>query len=184
MKKILAIGDSLVQGYGVAAHENWVSLLSAYLGPDFKLVNRGLNGDLSSHVVDRLALSLEEEAFYGVLILCGANDLMGSLSVDQVLLSYQACQDLGEAAGTRTLFLLPPKPSFLSEEPFAHMQAYVSLSRKLEDLYGRVPWPHLNLDPLFGGVDSLFIDGIHPSPEGHGLIAQAVFKYGKKETYW
>ncbi|NCD26286.1 MAG: arylesterase, partial [Deltaproteobacteria bacterium] len=73
---ILAFGDSLTAGYGLAPSESFAARLEQRLlakGRSVRVTNAGLSGDTSSGGLDRLPWSLQDKPDLVILEL-GAND--------------------------------------------------------------------------------------------------------------
>jgi len=91
--KIICIGDSLTQGYGVPSSANWVAITNKIEGVE--VINKGINGDTTGGVVERF----KKGVFYGkpnfVFIIGGANDIivgnnLGSVQANIMAMVHQA----------------------------------------------------------------------------------------------
>lgn len=175
MTKFLAFGDSYVAGYGVDFDQCWVSRLEKLMNRP--IVNLGINGawitELSEHPP---AL----EAGDVLLVLGGANDFLGEGTVAQVMASYESLKTYANKAGARCLIILPPTPVIVDEDLFVGFNMIRSLQEKLKELDEKAEGLHL--DKVIPKDPALYIDGIHLTPEGHGLIARAVYKYGVEKN--
>jgi len=75
---LLAFGDSLTQGYGLADPDGFVPALEAWLqaeGADVIVINGGVSGDTTAGGAARIAWSLTPEVD-AVLVALGGNDLL------------------------------------------------------------------------------------------------------------
>ncbi|SMH40656.1 arylesterase [Maritimibacter sp. HL-12] len=75
---LLAFGDSLTQGYGLADRDGFVPTLEAWLqaeGADVIVINGGVSGDTTAGGAARIAWSLTPEVD-AVLVALGGNDLL------------------------------------------------------------------------------------------------------------
>src|SRR4051794_14505296 len=75
--KIIAFGDSLTAGFGLAEKESYPYLLQEKLkadGYDFEVVNAGVSGDTSLGGLERSDWVLDQENAKIVIIELGAND--------------------------------------------------------------------------------------------------------------
>jgi len=75
---LLAFGDSLTQGYGLAQQDGFVSTLEAWLrarGADVNVINAGVSGDTTAGGAARIVWSLTPEVD-AVLVALGGNDLL------------------------------------------------------------------------------------------------------------
>src|SRR5665647_575487 len=72
--KIVCIGDSLTQGFGVSNRENWVALMNKSSKVEF--INKGINGDTTSGMLSRFNKDVIEEKPKIVIIMGGLNDII------------------------------------------------------------------------------------------------------------
>lgn len=171
MTKIIAFGDSYVAGYGVDFDQCWVYKLEQLLRRP--IANLGINGawitELSEHPP---ALETGDV----LLVLGGANDFLGEGTVAQVVASYESLKAYANKAGARCMIILPPTPVIVEEDLFVGLNMIRSLQEKLKELDEKAEGLHL--DRVIPKDSALYIDGIHLTPEGHRLIACAVYEYG------
>lgn len=79
---VLALGDSLTQGYGLPAEEGFVPQLEAWLeaqGAEVVLVNGGVSGDTSAGGAARVEWSLTPEVD-AMIVALGANDMLRGIA--------------------------------------------------------------------------------------------------------
>ncbi len=77
MKKIYAFGDSITFGMGADTNGGWVSLLNEKLqkeSKDIEIINKGVPGDTSKDLLERIEESLLYTNPYVVIIAIGIND--------------------------------------------------------------------------------------------------------------
>ena len=75
---VLALGDSLTQGYGLVESEGFVPQMQAWLRErdvDARLINGGVSGDTTAGGAARVAWSLTEEVD-AMIVALGGNDLL------------------------------------------------------------------------------------------------------------
>ena len=172
---IVAFGDSLTAGYGVAPEESYPALLAARLraeGYPHRVVNAGVSGDTTAGGLRRVdwALKLKPEI---VLIELGANDALRGQDLRQVRANLDALVARFEAGGTRVLLLgmrLPPNYGARYAGAFEKVYEDVARQRKVA------------LMPFFldgvGAVARLNQpDGIHPTAEGYRIIVERLWPY-------
>ncbi len=78
---ILALGDSLTEGLGVAESDNYPSQLQRLLPAHIKVINAGLSGETSTGLLNRLDWVLKQQPDLTILNI-GANDAMRALPID------------------------------------------------------------------------------------------------------
>src|SRR5215207_1640755 len=77
--KIVAFGDSLTAGYGLAPQESYPALLQKLIDADgfeYEVVNAGVSGDTSAGGVRRIDWSLDAGSVRFVILELGANDFL------------------------------------------------------------------------------------------------------------
>lgn len=97
--RITALGDSLVQGYGLPQGDGLVPQLQNWLqeqGAEVRLTNAGVSGDTTAGGAARIDWTLADQP-KGLIVLLGGNDLLRGLpplqaraNLRQILLAAQA----------------------------------------------------------------------------------------------
>jgi acyl-CoA thioesterase-1 len=85
--KIVAFGDSLTAGFGLAEIESYPYLLQNRLnkeGYDYEVVNAGVSGETSLGGRERIDWVLEQERVEILILELGANDLLRGIPVDRM----------------------------------------------------------------------------------------------------
>lgn len=175
-KTILFLGNSLSAGYGVPAGKAFPDRLAAKidsLGWNFEVVNAGVSGETTSGGARRIDWLLRREIDVLVLEL-GGNDALRGLPVELTKQNLQAIIDKTRKAYPDVCIVL------------AGMQAPPNLGKPFTSRF-RAIYPQLAeendavLIPFLlegvGGVRELNLaDGIHPTAEGHRIIAENVWE--------
>ena len=169
---ILALGDSLTAGYGLARDDSFPRQLEISLatsGYTVTVINAGVSGDTSAGGLARLdwALAVNPQI---VLVELGANDALRGLdpaqtydNLDQILIRLKK-------AGCRIVFAGMRAPRSLGlDYTLEFDQIYPDLAER-HDLYfypffleGVATDPGLNQ-----------ADGIHPNAEGVGVVVKGI----------
>jgi acyl-CoA thioesterase-1 len=174
---IVALGDSLTAGLGVAAHEAWPALLQARLareGYPHRVVNAGVSGDTSAGGVRRLDWVLRAKPDV-VIVELGANDGLRGLPVDALRANLETIVRRVQAARARVLLTgmrLPPNYGAAYTREFA--AAFASVAKKTAVAF----MPFL-LDGVAAEASLNQPDGIHPTAAGHAVIADRLWPYLK-----
>jgi acyl-CoA thioesterase I len=172
---IVALGDSLTAGLGVAPDEAYPALLEARLqreGYRYRVVNAGVSGDTSAGGLRRLDWALRQKPEVAIVEL-GANDGLRGQSPAATRANLRAILDRLHAAGVRVLLAGMRVPPNYGEE-FSR-----DFARVFADLGQR---PGVSLMPfLLEGVAAnprlTQADGIHPTAEGYRVVAERMYPY-------
>jgi acyl-CoA hydrolase len=166
---VVALGDSLTAGAGVAREQAWPDLLASRTG--WEIVNAGVNGDTSSGALGRLPALLEEHEPVLVLVALGGNDMLRRIPQEQTVANLGKVLDMVRAHGAKPVLLATPKPSVagavfqsLSAADFYRSVAEAHQVPLIEDAIAEVL-----SDPAMKG------DPLHPNAAGHTQLAQKIF---------
>ena len=177
--RLIALGDSLTQGYGLPPGDGLVPQLQAWLngqGADVVVVNAGVSGDTTAGGRARLGWTLSEGAD-AMIVALGGNDLL--LGLDPAMSRANLTAILDEAAARDLPVLLIP-----IESPGNYGPDYArDFNAIFPDLAKRdgVTLGTSYLDPIMKTGDPAEIvrgllqsDGLHPSAEGVARIVQVL----------
>lgn len=173
---ILFFGNSLTAGLGVEPEQAFPGLIDHRLdslGYPYRTVNAGLSGETTASGVNRLEWVLRQPVDIFVLEL-GANDGLRGIPLSETRKNLQTLVEQVRKANPGVQIILtgmqlPPNmgPEYTAE--FRQIFPDLAFSHKLE----LVPF----LLEGVGGVPELNqADGIHPTPEGHKILAENVWK--------
>lgn len=175
---VLALGDSLTQGYGLAAEEGFVPQLSAWLarhGTPATILNAGVSGDTTAGGLARLEWSLTPEVD-AVIVNLGGNDLLRGLDP---ALSRANLEAILQAVTARDLPVLLIGLGAPGNYGPAYKAAYDAIFPDLAARYGVALEP--NFFAAIGGNAEAAIaegymqaDGIHPNAKGVAAIVDAL----------
>ena len=169
---VVFLGDSLTAGLGVAeadAFPEQARQLLAAEGVAMRVVNAGVSGDTTAGGLARLDWVLRGRPDVLVVGL-GANDGLRGLALEQSEANLRAIIAGARAAGARVLLLgmlLPP--NYGPDYTAAFRDLYPRLADELE-----VPLVPFLLTGVAGIPELNQADGIHPTAEGHRLMAAIV----------
>lgn len=172
---IIALGDSLTAGQGVAEEEAYPAVLETKLqqdGYNWQVINAGISGETSSGALTRINWIIAQKPDI-VILETGANDGMRGIPTWVIKDNISQAAKLLKEAGVEVILagmqmLQNLGPDYTKE--FAAVYPAVAQEQKillipffLEQVAGT---PSLNLP-----------DFIHPTPEGHRIVAQTVYPY-------
>ncbi|MCS7070003.1 MAG: SGNH/GDSL hydrolase family protein [Anaerolinea sp.] len=205
MPSILLYGDSNTWGYDPHTgtrfdrHTRWGGVLRDLLGPEYEVIEDGLNGRTTVHddpVEDGavrnglghlLPALLAHAPLDQVIILLGTNDLKPRFNVDagdialgvgRLLRAVRLSEAGPVGSAPRALLICPPPTAPLEGTPFAEMFAGAyDKSRRLASHYAAVAAQH-RVDFLDAGqvITSSPVDGIHWEADAHAALARAVYE--------
>lgn len=175
-KAILFFGDSISAAYGLDKSEGYVNLIRERidsLGLNYRVVNAGVSGETTAGGKGRIDWILKQKVDVFVLEL-GGNDALRGLSVEssydnlefvikKVKEKYPACKIV--LAG----MMAPPNMGESFTKPFA------AIFPKLAKAHNTSLIPFI-LDGVAGMPDLNQKDQIHPTAEGHKILAENVWK--------
>ena len=174
LSKIVAFGDSLTAGYGLATQENYPALLQEKLRADgyqYEVVNAGVSGDTSAGGLRRLDWALEGDVKVLILEL-GANDILRGQPVAAMKQNLGQIIERAQARGVQVLLagMIAP-PNWGREYQKEVYEAYRDLARQYQ-----VPLIPFFLDRVAGVASLNLPDGIHPNPDGTKIVAETVYQ--------
>lgn len=171
---IVAFGDSLTAGYGLAESESYTTLLQQKLdaaGQQYRVVNAGVSGDTSAGGVRRLEWSLEGDVRFMILEL-GGNDGLRGLPVAEL---KKNLAQIIEAAQARKITVIlagmEAPPNLGGAYASAFRQVYQDLARE----YNTALIPFV-LEGVGGNPQLNQPDGIHPNAEGEKVFTENVWR--------
>lgn len=175
-KTILFFGNSLTAGYGLETSQAFPALVQERidsLGLNYKVINSGLSGETSAGGKSRISWVLREKVDVFVLEL-GANDGLRGIELESTRQNLQAIIDTvktkyPEAKIVIAGMQIPPNmgPEYTAK--------FRTIFQDLAEKNNTALIPFL-LEGV-GGIRELNLpDGIHPTPEGHKIVAENVWK--------
>ena len=172
---IVALGDSLTAGLGVAPDEAWPALLEARLqqeGLQYRVVNAGVSGDTSAGGVSRLDWVLRNNPEI-VIVALGANDGLRGQPVTALRSNLVTIVDRLKQRKVKVLLAgmrLPPNYGAPYTRDFAAVFADVARQTG-------VPLVPFLLDGVAANASLNLADGIHPNAAGHRIIAERLWPH-------
>jgi len=170
--KIVALGDSLTAGLGLADGDSFATRLQAALaakGVAVTVANAGVSGDTASAGLARLDWSVPDGTD-AVILELGANDMLRGIdpkatrdALDTILHRLQERHIAILLCGMRAA------PNLGAEYGRAFESIYPELAAK----YG-IPFYPFFLDGVAGNLGLLQHDGMHPTPAGVDVIVARI----------
>lgn len=170
---VLFFGDSLTAGLHLSEEQAFpaqVQHLAMDAGCPFRLINAGISGDTTSGGLERLPWSLKPKPDLVVLAL-GANDGLRGIPTDLIESNLRAMLGLIRASGARVLLLGMRLPPNYGQD---YVDAFEAIFPSIAQSEG-LAWVPFFLEGVAGIPRLNLTDGIHPTAEGHRMIAKTVF---------
>lgn len=171
--RIVAFGDSLTAGLGVAAEDSYPSQLQRRLneaGYRYRVINAGVSGDTTAGGLRRVDWVLMSKPKLVILEL-GANDGLRGLDLDQTRANLeQIIQRLQAAGVTVVLAGMKLPPNYGADYTGRFAALYPELAQKY-----RLPSLPFFLEGVAASASLNQADGIHPTAEGYRVIVDHLF---------
>lgn len=172
---LLALGDSLVAGFGLPPDDGFTAVLEDALqaeGYDVTVVNAGVSGDTTAGGVARLDWSLADDPD-AVLVELGANDMLRGLDPEDARENLSAILARLRDEGIPTLLAgMRASPSWGPE----YQAAFDTIFPDLAAEYG-VPLYPFFLEGVAADPALNQPDGIHPNRQGVDVIVANLLPY-------
>ena len=177
--RILILGDSLTEGYGVLESEAYPSLLEEKLNKElsprtnlrYKIVNGGISGATTSGGVSRIEWFLQAKPDY-LLVALGGNDGLRGIPVEEMKKNIDRILKAANQNDIPTMLAgMKIPPNYGPEYSAAFAQAFEDLAQKNE-----VPLIPFLLEGVGGNPDLNLPDRIHPNAQGHRTLCQTVYQ--------
>jgi acyl-CoA thioesterase I len=181
-KTVLFFGNSLTAGYGLSPEEAFPSLIQDRidsLGYNYQVVNAGLSGETTSSGKNRLDWVLERQKVDVFVLELGANDGLRGIDTEETRKNLVAMIEKARATYPNITIILagmevPPNmgPEYTAE--------FRQVFREVVEEKSVALIPFL-LAQVAGNPELNQPDGIHPTAEGHEIVANNVWKVLKSQ---
>ncbi|HEY8032631.1 MAG TPA: arylesterase [Methylocella sp.] len=170
--KIIAFGDSLTAGFGLAAEAAFPAVLEKALraeGCPVTIVNAGVSGDTASGGQARLAWALTDGAD-GVILELGANDMLRGVDPEVTKAALEAILGELKARNIKVLIAGMKAASNLGQDYKTRFDAiYPALAKEYD-----APLYPFFLEGVAGEPALKLGDGLHPNPAGVERIVKGI----------
>jgi acyl-CoA thioesterase-1 len=174
---ILFFGDSITAGLGVDPDEAYPALIENRVDSlhlPYTVVNAGLSGETTAGGRSRVNWVLSRQPVSVFVLELGGNDGLRGLPLSDTRKNLQAIIDTVRQKAPQAKIVLagmqiPPNMGTAYAAEFKQLYADIATKNKLT----LIPFLLENV----GGIAKLNqADGIHPTPEGHKLVARTVWR--------
>jgi acyl-CoA thioesterase-1 len=173
--RILAFGDSLTAGLGLAEADTLPSRLAGALtkmGRPATVINGGVSGDTSADGLARIDWALADKPQIMILAL-GANDMLRGLDPSTTRANLEGIIAKAEAAGVETILAGMLAPPNLGT---AYKTAFDAIYPGLAKAHNLILMPFL-LQDVAQNSDLNQADGLHPNDKGVAVMVRNLLPY-------
>jgi acyl-CoA thioesterase-1 len=172
---IVALGDSLTAGLGVAPDEAYPARLEERLrreGYAYRVINAGVSGDTSAGGLRRVDWVLRSQPEI-VIVALGANDGLRGQSPQAMRANLEAIVERLQRAGARVLLAgMRMPPNYGAEYTTQFEAVFPSVARSTKVALVPFLLDGVAADPRLNQPD-----GIHPTAAGYQLISDRLWPY-------
>ena len=182
VKTIVFFGNSLTAGYGIEPAQAFPALIQQKLDSlrlPYKVVNAGVSGETSSGGNARVDWILRQPPDIFVLEL-GANDGLRGIPLNETKKNLQSIIDKVKAKNPAAIIIIAGMmmPPNMGEQYTTQFRSiYPDLAKE-----NKLPLIPFLLKGVGGEANLNQQDGIHPTPEGHRVVAQNVWEILKENV--
>jgi acyl-CoA thioesterase I len=175
-KSILFFGDSLTAGFGIDPSQAFPALIQQKInaqGWKFRAINAGLSGETTAGGLRRIDWVLQRPIDVFVLEL-GANDGLRGLPTEDAQHNLQAIIDRVRQKYPRAKLVVVGMrvPTNMGKD---YTYRFQEIFPELAKVNNAALLPFL-LEQVAGKPELNLPDGIHPTPAGHQIVAENVWK--------
>lgn len=176
--KVLVLGDSISEGYGVGQKNSWVANLEKIT--NWQIINAGVSGDTTEDGLVRLPKLISDNQIHTLIIELGGNDMLRRLPNSLSIKNIENMIDLAKTQNIQVILIAVPEVSVFS-----------TLVNNLSDakFYNEIAENKkvLLVDGVISEVLShtkYRLDQIHPNLEGHKYLAEITSEKLRKLNVW
>ena len=178
-KTILFFGDSITAGYGIDEENAFPALIQAKtdsLNLNYRVVNAGLSGETSAGGLRRVDWILQQHVDIFVLEL-GGNDGLRGIDPENTKENLAGIMDKVKEKYPEALIVLTgmEAPPNMGRD---YTESFRQIYSELNEQYDVIFMPFI-LEGVAGDPDLNLADGIHPTEEGHKIVAKNLWNYLK-----
>jgi len=173
-KKLIIIGDSLTEGFGVSKESSYSALLENKIkavGKNWVVTNSGISGSTSAGASARVKWALKSNPDMIILAL-GANDALRGLKAEETKKNINEAIMVAKSKNIKVVLagmMAPPNYGEKYTKEFVEMFSSLAKKHRLTQV------PFL-LEGVAGDSKLNLADGIHPNEKGHVVMAENIFK--------
>ncbi|MCM8759140.1 MAG: GDSL-type esterase/lipase family protein [Candidatus Omnitrophica bacterium] len=177
--KIIGFGDSVTQSARVSGAETFYQIIARKLKEKYgydgiTAVNRGIGGNNVFHALSRIREDVVAENPQLVFVMFGVNDGYRGVNIPVFEKNMRKIVEILELETNALIVLLGPTPLTTDK------QAFISYDKAVEKLSREKKIPFISTQEIIMAQlewdKKLYTDFCHPGPEGHRVMAEAIWK--------
>ncbi len=177
-KKLIILGDSLTEGYGVTQDSAFPVLLQKKITDDkinWALIGSGSSGSTTASGISRMKWLIRQKPDV-IFVILGSNDGLRGLKVEETEKNLNETIQFGLKNNIQMILgQLHVPPNYGKDYSKQFSDIYPRVAQKNKILLA----PFL-LEKVAGIKDLNLADGIHPNEKGHQQVAANLYPYLKK----
>jgi acyl-CoA thioesterase I len=170
--RIVAYGDSLTAGFGVALADAFPAQLERALkkqGHNVEVINAGVSGDTTAAALERFDWAVPD-GVHAAIIELGANDALRGQDPAQAKRNLDAILTRLKGKGIQVLLAGIPAPRNWGD---AYVKAFDGMFAELAQTHGAALYPFF-LDGVALKPNLNLPDGLHPTPQGIAVVVERI----------
>lgn len=166
--EVVFLGDSLTDGCDLAR----------YYG-EYSVTNRGIGGDTTSGLIERLQISAYDANPRVIVLLIGGNDILGGKSVEEVCANYETILK-GIRQNLKDTEIVWCSQTVLGDEWAKHNGTVARCNQRIEALAAQFGCAFVDLytplcDPETGEIAAEYtVEGVHLTDAGYRVVSSAI----------
>lgn len=170
--RIVAYGDSLTAGYGVALPEAFPAQLERALikkGYNVEVINAGVSGDTTAAALERFDWAVPD-GVHAAIVELGANDALRGQDPAQAKRNLDTILTRLKGKGIAVLLAGIPAPRNWGD---AYVKAFDGMFADLAQKHGAALYPFF-LDGVAQKPNLNLADGLHPNAQGIAAVVERI----------
>lgn len=169
-EKVLVLGDSISEGYGVGIKNSWVSHLQK--STNWQIINAGVSGETTIEGLNRLPALITQYQPQTLIIELGGNDMLRKIPITSIIDNFEQMINIAQAKNIQVILMAIPEVSV-----FAAITANLDDAKfyKAISKQKKIPLITTAVSEVLSDAN-LRLDQIHPNEQGHITLSDKVFK--------
>ena len=177
--QLVALGDSLTEGYGIEKEKAYPALVEKKLldkGYKIKIFNAGISGSTTASAPSRLKWLLKSKPNI-IFIALGANDGLRGIAIETTKQNLKDAIQIAKKANIKVWLAGMKLPPNYGASYTSKFEATFQEIAKEED----IPLLPFLLEGVAGHAEFNQPDGIHPNEKGHQKLADFLFSFFQQQ---